>query len=59
MTVTCVNDPPVADTDAFDFIGNTLLRVDQSADSNPEVRLITGGTQVFSTTTTIRLRATR
>jgi putative ubiquitin-RnfH superfamily antitoxin RatB of RatAB toxin-antitoxin module len=35
VAVTCVNDPPVADNDSFDFIGNTELRVDLAAASTP------------------------
>jgi hypothetical protein len=35
VTVTCVNDPPVADNDSFDFIGNTELRIDLAAASTP------------------------
>lgn len=35
VTVTCVNDPPLADNDAFDFIGNTDLVVDLSAPATP------------------------
>jgi hypothetical protein len=31
VTVNCVNDPPVAGADAYDFIGNTELRVDLAA----------------------------
>ena len=31
VTVTPVNDPPIADDDAFDFIGNTEFRVDLGA----------------------------
>ena len=37
VTVTCVNDPPVAGADAFDFIGNTELEVDRDTASTPEV----------------------
>jgi hypothetical protein len=35
MTVTCVNDPPVAGADSFDFLGNTDLVVDLAALSTP------------------------
>jgi hypothetical protein len=35
MTVTCVNDPPIAANDSFDFIGNTELRVDTGASATP------------------------
>ena len=35
MTVTCVNDAPVADADTFDFLGNTDLVVDLAALATP------------------------
>jgi VCBS repeat-containing protein len=35
VTVNCVNDPPVADNDTFDFIGNTDLVVDLAALATP------------------------
>jgi hypothetical protein len=35
VTVLCINDPPTADNDAFDFIGNTELRVDTGAAATP------------------------
>src|SRR5215210_1978937 len=35
INLTPVNDPPVADNDTFDFIGNTELRVDMGAGSTP------------------------
>ncbi|QQR73648.1 MAG: tandem-95 repeat protein [Holophagales bacterium] len=44
VTVTCVNDPPVADNDTFDFLGNTELRVDLSAAVTPHVLATTGTT---------------
>ncbi len=44
VTVTCVNDPPVAGADSFDFIGNTELEVDQDTVSTPEVLATTGTT---------------
>ncbi|HWM93165.1 MAG TPA: Ig-like domain-containing protein [Thermoanaerobaculia bacterium] len=44
VTVNCVNDPPVADNDAFDFIGNTELVVDLAALSTPHARETTGTT---------------
>lgn len=44
MTVTCINDPPVADNDTFDFIGNTELRVDLGAGSTPAALETTGTT---------------
>jgi Bacterial cadherin-like domain/Bacterial Ig domain/IPTL-CTERM motif len=37
VLVMCVNDPPVADNDAFDFVGNTELRVDTGAAATPHV----------------------
>ncbi len=38
VLVMCVNDPPVADNDAFDFVGNTELRVDPAvAGTTPHV----------------------
>jgi len=36
VIVTCVNDAPVADNDAFDFIGNTELRVDTGTVATPQ-----------------------
>ncbi len=36
VTVTCINDPPLADDDVFDFIGNTQLEVDQDSAPTPE-----------------------
>ena len=42
VTVTCVNDPPVAGADAFDFVGNTELRVDLAAASTPHALETTG-----------------
>jgi len=48
VTVTCVNDPPVAGADAFDFIGNTELRVDHGAAATPHALETTaGGTGVL------------
>jgi hypothetical protein len=35
VTVTCINDPPVAGPDAFDFVGNTELVVDLAALATP------------------------
>ncbi len=42
VLVNCVNDPPVAGADAFDFIGNTELRVDQGVVATPHVLVTTG-----------------
>jgi hypothetical protein len=42
MTVTCVNDPPVADADTFDFLGNTDLVVDLAALTTPHALETTG-----------------
>ena len=48
VTVTCVNDPPTAGADSFDFIGNTELEVDQDTASTPEVlATTTSGTGVL------------
>ncbi len=44
VLVTCQNDPPVADADAFDFIGNTELRVDLAAAATPHVLATTPST---------------
>ena len=44
MTVTCVNDPPVADPDFFDYVGNTQLEVDQDTAATPEVLATTPST---------------
>ena len=44
VTVTCINDPPVADNDAFDFVGNTELRVDLAAVATPHALETTGST---------------
>ncbi len=47
MTVVCINDPPVAGNDAFDFIGNTELRVDVDPEPMPPphaMETTTGGT---------------
>ncbi len=44
ITVTCVNDPPVAGADAADFIGNTELRVDTGAVATPHVLKTTSST---------------
>jgi len=44
MTVTCVNDPPVADNNTFDFIGNTDLVVDLAALATPHALETTGTT---------------
>ncbi|HEX4961739.1 MAG TPA: IPTL-CTERM sorting domain-containing protein [Thermoanaerobaculia bacterium] len=44
VLVTCVNDPPVAGSDTFDFIGNTELRVDLGAGPTPAVLATTGST---------------
>jgi VCBS repeat-containing protein len=44
VTVTCVNDPPVAGADAFDFIGNTPLSVDSGALASPHVAATTTST---------------
>ena len=35
LTINPVNDPPVADNEAYDFIGNTELRVDLAAGTTP------------------------
>jgi hypothetical protein len=49
VTVTCVNDPPVAGTDTFETFGNTELRVDQAAASTPHVLLdLTGASGVLN-----------
>ena len=42
MTVTCVNDAPVADADGFDFLGNTDLVVDLAALAAPHALETTG-----------------
>jgi VCBS repeat-containing protein len=42
MTVICINDPPVAGADTFDFIGNTELRVDTGASATPHALETTG-----------------
>ncbi len=42
--MTLVNDPPVADNDAFDFVGNTELRVDTGAVATPHVLATTPST---------------
>ena len=48
VTVVCINDPPVAGADAFDFIGNTELRVDHGATTTPHaLETTTGGTGVL------------
>jgi hypothetical protein len=44
VSVICVNDPPVAGADTFDFIGNTELRVDLGAGSAPAVSKTTTST---------------
>ena len=44
MTVTCVNDAPVADNDTFDFLGNTDLVVDLAALATPHALETTGTT---------------
>jgi VCBS repeat-containing protein len=45
VTVICVNDAPVAGADAFDFVGNTELRVDHGAAATPHaLETTTGGT---------------
>jgi Bacterial Ig domain/Concanavalin A-like lectin/glucanases superfamily len=36
-TAMFINDPPVADNDAFDFVGNTELRVDTGTAATPHV----------------------
>ncbi|HWS90884.1 MAG TPA: Ig-like domain-containing protein [Pyrinomonadaceae bacterium] len=36
ITVTAVNDAPVADADGWDFVGNTVLEVDAADDFTPE-----------------------
>jgi VCBS repeat-containing protein len=42
VTVVCINDPPVAGNDSFDFIGNTELRVDSGATASPHALETTG-----------------
>lgn len=44
ITVNPVNDPPVAGNDAFDFVGNTELRVDLAAGTTPAALEATVGT---------------
>jgi hypothetical protein len=42
ITIIAVNDPPVADNDTFDFVGNTELRVDTAGGTTPKVAETTG-----------------
>jgi VCBS repeat-containing protein len=42
VTVVCINDPPVAADDVFDFVGNTELRVDLAAATTPHALETTG-----------------